>query len=93
MVTVAIKMKTIDAGPKGTKDAGKVYFVSAEEAKELVDANFASYETTMVQNPVPFTPEAEKAVVEPPEKAAKGKGQVSPEKAAVEAPKSAWGKA
>lgn len=93
MEFASIKMKTTDAGPKGTKHQGKVYTVTSEEAEELVNGNFAEYEKAVVKNPVPFVPEAEKAVIKPPETADRGKDKVTPEKAAVKEPNKPWGKA
>lgn len=84
MELVNIKMKTTDAGPKGTKHSGKVYSVTHEEAEELVKGSFAEYENTSVKNPVPFIPTIEKAVVKPDETA---KESTKPVEAAKDAAK------
>lgn len=36
-----IKMRTLSAGPDGVMDVGKIYTVSVEEARQLVDGRYA----------------------------------------------------
>jgi hypothetical protein len=55
-----VKMLTLSAGPDGTRQPGKVYLVSADEGKVLVDGGYAVEvkSTDAVKADAPSTPRA-----------------------------------
>ena len=59
-----VKMNSISAGPDGCLHRGETYPLEDGEAKALVDAGYATYETAMVQpfaKPAPDLEQIKKA--------------------------------
>ena len=60
---VSVTMKTISAGPLGTRHVGDVYQVSDEEGKMLVENHYATYETSSIKIPVSIVDVGETAAI------------------------------
>jgi hypothetical protein len=56
---ISVKMNSISAGPDGCLHRGEVYPLEDGEAKALVDAGYATYETAMINAPKKQTPDLE----------------------------------
>lgn len=82
-----IRMKTTAAGPDGVMLPGKSYDVPIKKAEAFIGGNYAK---AVIDNPEP-SPQKEKAIIEPKEKAEAAPGAA--QETGKAAPKAPWGSA